>query len=73
MPDVWVSRCRIVTSRGIVVPARSTWSWTRSSSPSRPSPTSWSTATAVNSLVTDATSNRVLVRTGTPQRRDATP
>jgi hypothetical protein len=68
-----VSRCRSVTAGEIVVPVKSTTPMIGMSRPSRPSSTSCSAATEVNSLVMEAVSNRVARLTGTAHRRLAQP
>jgi hypothetical protein len=68
-----VSRWRTVTAGEIVVPVKSTTSTIGVSRPRRPSPISCSAATAVNSFVMDAVSNRVAKDTGTAHRREAQP
>ena len=68
-----MSRWRSVTAGEIVVPDKSTTSTIGRSRPRRPSPTSCSAATAVNSFVMDAVSNRVAKETGTAHRRVAQP
>ena len=68
-----MSRWRSVTAGEIVVPVRSTTSTIGRSRPRRPWPISCNTATAVNSFVMDAVSNRVAKETGAAHRRVAQP
>jgi hypothetical protein len=73
MPDVCVSKCRTVTAGEIAEPGQLDDIDDRSVQTQPPLIDQLQRRTAVNNLVIDAVSNRVVRVTGTAHRRDAHP